>query len=111
MKDLVEVLEKIQGDHPYTVADEMTKAEIELTSDLGWALELARGYADSVDMLHQTITGNVKHALALWVDEQAARWERKANEVERWEAAESYLSRAHAYRDIARGIREGAWQA
>jgi hypothetical protein len=109
VKDLVEALEKVYSlaDH---IADEQTYTEQRIAEEIEGALVLARGYAASVDMLTETIIGNVQHVMAMWVDVQAARWERKANEVEQWEAAESYLTRAHAYRDIARGIREGAWR-
>ena len=77
MKDLVEALEKVYSlaDH---IADEQTYTEQRIAEETESALVLARGYAASVDMLHETIAGNIQHSIGEWVRAQIGAAEKRA---------------------------------
>lgn len=114
MRDLVDVLEKLEGQHQVGVLSESTEEKIELASDLRYALTQAREFAAKVDMLHETIAGNIEHSIAAWLKVQADEASRQAHDAEMIEdhaAAVLVQYGAMVVRRVAAGVEKGEWKA
>jgi hypothetical protein len=74
------------------------------------AVDMLGGLLARVDMLHETITGNLEHAIGTWLDDMAQRTIERARKTEN-EAHYTVLAYAGYYlKNPAKEIKEGTWK-